>query len=100
MMETMPVKDFYDWMMLEQIEPFGEAGHYLRAGIIASVIANVNRGKDQPAFSPFDFMPMTFRPPVKIQTGAEHKTALMAIMHQQNAIAKAREGIRGRTSGH
>lgn len=44
------------WMAYEVIEPFGETRADIRAGIIASTIANVNRGKNQKAFSPEDFM--------------------------------------------
>jgi hypothetical protein len=32
---------------------------FLRAGIVASVIANCNRGKDTEPFTPQDFMPKT-----------------------------------------
>lgn len=39
-----------------KIDPFGEGRADLRMGIIASTIANVNRGKQKP-FKPADFMP-------------------------------------------
>jgi hypothetical protein len=39
-------------------QPWGEYAADLRAGVIASTIANVNRSKDAPAFSPLDFMPL------------------------------------------
>jgi hypothetical protein len=41
----------------------------LRSGVIASIIANVNRGKDQKAFSPHDFMPKSSI----IQDESDHK---------------------------
>lgn len=40
-----------------QFEPWGEERADLRSGIVASTIANVNRGKNTPAFKPEDFMP-------------------------------------------
>jgi hypothetical protein len=46
------------WRAYAQIEPFGEERSDLRAGIVASVIANVNRDpKKGKAFNPQDFMP-------------------------------------------
>jgi inner membrane protein involved in colicin E2 resistance len=46
-----------EWEIYAAIEPWGEERADLRAGIIASVIANVNRGKGQKAFTPQMFMP-------------------------------------------
>jgi hypothetical protein len=46
------------WRAYAQIEPFGEERADLRSGIVASVIANVNRDpKKGKAFNPQDFMP-------------------------------------------
>jgi hypothetical protein len=51
--------EFVEWMLYCELEPFGaEQAHYradLRAGIIASTIANVNSTKRR--FTPKDFMP-------------------------------------------
>lgn len=44
-------------MAYYKIEPFGEERADLRAGIIASVIANANRDSKRKAFEPKDFMP-------------------------------------------
>lgn len=47
------------WAAYYELEPWGEVRGDLRAGIVASVIANVNRDpkkKGQP-FKPTDFMP-------------------------------------------
>lgn len=43
-------------MAYERLEPFGEWRADLRAALIAMVVANAWRGKDQPAFSIDDFM--------------------------------------------
>ena len=79
--------EFREWMLLEQIEPFGEQGAYLRAGIIACTLANIHRPKDAPAFKPADFMPIVQEPP-KPQT-AEQMKAFMEMMRaaQEAAIA-------------
>ena len=46
-----------EWIAYDRIDPWDENRADLRAGIIASVIANVNRGKKTKAFTPRDFMP-------------------------------------------
>jgi len=46
-----------EWMAYYTVEPFGENRADLRAGIISSTIANINRSKDRPAYKPLDFMP-------------------------------------------
>ena len=44
-------------MAYERIEPFGEDRGDLRAGIVASTIANAHRSKGKRAFKPSEFMP-------------------------------------------
>jgi len=44
------------------IEPFGGVRGDLQAGVIASTIANVNKGKRGKAFTPGDFMPLMKKP--------------------------------------
>lgn len=47
-----------EWQAYAQLEPFGAPAQFWQAGLIASVLANVNRTKkDQKAFTPEDFMP-------------------------------------------
>jgi hypothetical protein len=50
-----------EWMAYSKLEPWGEDRDDLRMGIVASVIANSNRGKGQKPFKPTDFMP-SFEP--------------------------------------
>lgn len=51
-------------MAYAELEPFGEERADLRSGIIASVLANVNRDakKHPKPFTPQDFMPVFERP--------------------------------------
>jgi hypothetical protein len=51
------IREREEWAVYASIEPFGEIRADLRAGIITSMIANVNRGKKTPPFKPIDFMP-------------------------------------------
>jgi hypothetical protein len=57
--EALSSRTVAEWMAYASIEPFGEERADLRAGIIASVIANVNRDpkKRREPFTEFDFMP-------------------------------------------
>lgn len=47
-----------EWIAFYQLEPWGEERADLRAGIVASTIANVNRSpKRKKPYAPEDFMP-------------------------------------------
>lgn len=50
-----------EMMAFERLEPFGAYADESRLGQIAAVIANVNRGQDDPAYGPADFMPALHR---------------------------------------
>ncbi len=55
--EEMSDKELHDWMAFYRLEPFGDERADLRAGIIASTVANSNRGKRGETRKPTDFMP-------------------------------------------
>jgi len=57
MLSRMDSRELAEWAAYYSVEPFGEERGDLRAGIVASVIANVNRGKNVKAYGPQDFMP-------------------------------------------
>ncbi len=85
------IEEFQRWLLLEQIEPFGEYGAWLRTGVIASTLANINRGKDTSPFSALDFMPEAYRPPKKVETPKTMKEKWISIMETQNALVRLRE---------
>ncbi len=60
--ETCTAQEFGLWMALYEAEPWGPVREDLAAGIVASTIANVNRGKDTQAFSALDFAPFVRQP--------------------------------------
>lgn len=68
-------RELTEWAAFLQLEPHGEERADLRAGIIASTIANANKKKGTSPFKPEDFMPK-FEP-------QEEQT-----VEQQMAIAK------------
>lgn len=53
----MSVKEMISWQAYDLIEPFGEDRADLRMGILASVMANVNRKRNSKAFKPSQFIP-------------------------------------------
>ena len=55
-------RELAEWRAYERIEPFGEKRADYRAGMVASVMANAWKGKDQKAFTPEDFMPEYDKP--------------------------------------
>ena len=81
-------REFTRWQAFHEIEPFGEERADLRSGIVASVIANVNRGKHSKTYKPADFMPQFDGP--RIQSGEEiwQRLAAFAEMHNHSRGAK------------
>lgn len=63
-------------MAYYQLEPFGEERDDLRSGIIASTIANANRGKGQKPFKPSDFMPSVQEEKPKLSAAQRLRAAL------------------------
>ncbi len=49
-----------EWELYFNEEPFGHDLGFYQSGIIASVIANVNRGKGSKPFTPEDFIPFMY----------------------------------------
>ena len=75
-------RELSEWMAYYQLDPFGNVREDLHAGIVASTIANVNRGKNDKAFQPSDFMPFMEKPEQTVDD-------MKAVM---DAIAKGQDG--------
>ena len=56
--EELSDAELHEWMAFYRLEPFGEERADLRAGIVASTVYNVNRGKKGRVLKPTDFMPL------------------------------------------
>ena len=84
-------REFAEWLAFDRVEPQGEFRADLRAGIIAAVIANVNRGRGTPAFKPADFMPDFDQPaqPDSEAVGAKLRAALKG-MNRAHARPRSR----------
>lgn len=95
MLARMPLPMLYRWMAYYKAEPFGEERADLRAGVIASTIANANRGKGQRAYKPSEFMPKFGKKQGK--TAKQMWETLMAFSNAQNASVAAKEKSSGKS---
>jgi hypothetical protein len=66
------------------LEPLGGVRGDVQAGVIASIIANVNRDKDTAPFIPLDFMPFAER-----ATKAEPEPTLLPDAEAQSRLIMA-----------
>lgn len=80
-------RQFAEWMEYYQLEPFGEDRADLRSAIVACVMSNRWRGKNEPPSKPADFMPFGR---AKEQTPDEIKQQLRSILGQVGAISGSR----------
>lgn len=81
-----------EWMAYAQLEPFGEERADLRAGIIASTIANVHRDPKQrkKPYTAEEFMPKFERQEKSPQSVAEKiKAVFMMLKEMQDAKERA-----------
>lgn len=62
LLKNISSRELTEWMVYYTIEPFGEERADLRAGIISSTVANVNRGKGGRTYKPQEFMPKFDKP--------------------------------------
>lgn len=82
----MGARELAEWEVFNEFEPFGEEREDLRMGILASTIANVNRGKSQRAMKPNEFIP-EFR-----NWGAGGKEAAVANKMKQTMLGMVGRG--------
>ncbi len=75
-------RELSEWAAYHSIEPIGGVRADLQAGIVASTIANVNRGKNSKPFSPIDFMPVGKEK--EEQTEDDMKAVMMSLAKTQN----------------
>jgi hypothetical protein len=52
----MPRRELTEWMAYYQMEPFGERRADVRSAIVAAILANANREKDQKPYKVKDFV--------------------------------------------
>ncbi len=64
MMHRMPAREFRDWQIYFALEPFGDR-------LVGSTLANINRGKDDPAIMPFEYLTQIGKDPQPTMRNAE-----------------------------
>ena len=79
MFRELTSEEIAEWMAFYKLEPFGHKVEWMRAAMIAQVIANSNRGKRGKRFKLEDFMPDDPKPKQGPQTVAEQLEALKKI---------------------
>ena len=67
MLRSMSALQFEEWADFYSQEPWGEWRSDLRAGIVASTIANVHLKQGADPLTPQDFMPFMEKPPISEQ---------------------------------
>lgn len=60
-------KELSEWIAYYRLDPFGQERADMRAAVVASIIANVNRDKKQKPYTMMDFM-LNFEPPKQMST--------------------------------
>lgn len=74
-------RELSEWIAYAQLEPFGEARADLRAGIVASTMANTARDpkKRKKPFEPEEFMPQFDKEPQTLEEQKAHMETLAAL---------------------
>lgn len=75
LLHTVSSEELTMWRAFDLREPIGDWRHDLAAGVVASTLANVHRGKNVEAFAPRDFMPLT--PQKKLTLAQRLRQALL-----------------------
>lgn len=79
-----------EWIAYYNLEPFGFTADWLQIGVIASMIANVNRKKGTKPVMPEDFVPNT-RKVKKRQTVTEQRGILQQLARWAKSVGKIKD---------
>jgi hypothetical protein len=93
LLSTLSSYELHEWLLFYQINPFGIFRADIQAGIIASTIANVNRGSNTKEFTPEDFLPKFEEKIDNKQQTVEQMVA--GIQLYMGAIPESKEGKEG-----
>jgi len=92
--EEISSAEFGEWIGYYSIEPFGDRIDDLRAGTVASTIANVHRAKDTPAYAPLDLIPWAKEPESPTESTAPPPEAVAASVFGVNLAELKRNGTK------
>jgi hypothetical protein len=100
MLKRMSHRTFLKWSYFDEFEPIGSKRFDYLFGMLASLIANVNRdGKKKPeAYTIEDFMLFVERPPKPPKTWQESKKLLFRALKRSDPKPRAkREAVESKT---
>jgi hypothetical protein len=81
MLRRLTGKQFREWEMYNQIEPFGELRADYRTAVIEKMLYDVNGGAKQKALTVEDFLlQQKFEPPTKPEAPKQDQFALMKLL--------------------
>jgi len=92
LMRRISVSEFFEWMALERVEPFGDRRGDFQAAIVASTTANMFQPPGAKQLSIEEFL-LKFRSDEPPQTPEQQLQLMLTIQAAQNAIVRARGGL-------
>ncbi len=76
-------RELSEWRVYAQMEPFGSLRADYRAGVLAALTANINRGEDAETVAPDDFFP-ELKEPEPEETPEERSARLLGMVELLN----------------
>lgn len=85
LLERISSRELTEWMAYYELEPFGQERGDLQAGVVASVIANVNRDpkKSRKEYKPDDFVLVFEKPEPKTPQEIYNAFRTWALMNKE-----------------
>jgi len=92
----MPARLLAEWQAYFTLEPFGPPAEFWRAGLITSMVRNVNRAKSSDTLStPEDFMPMAMTKQEPVERDPEDASRMIRDRFQALADLHRIQGQHG-----
>ena len=88
MLRSITARQFMEWMAYARLEPFDEVRADYRAASICALLANINRGAKQKAYTIEDFLLKFDRTKTRRQTAQEQEQIARAIVLAFNSGAR------------
>lgn len=89
MLAALSNREFIEWRLLEQREPFGESARWLQHAILCTLLRNINIPSDKDRAEIQDFLPESMRAEKREPDMGVFKTAFdMLKEHQDSFLAQ------------
>ena len=90
LLHRMSARELTEWMAYYSLEPFGEERGDMRAGIVASTLFNINRGKKAKPTTPYDFMPKYGEPEAEDDEDEDNEERAAVVSQKLRAFFAAK----------